>query len=133
MSVVKVLIAMETNTIPATLQYTTPNANIEGLVEGRLEVVAKNREWCGKYAAVNAIGLSPTYGHVLLKANRKPKVPSSSTLPQLVVMSSRNEQGMAKALNKARDHYLHTNYILSTRTRYPTVIIQCLARSAYKP
>lgn len=102
MSIIKVLIAMEANTIPANLQYDTPNPNIKGLVDGRLKVLSENQEWRGKYAAVNAIGLTPMFGHVLLRANSKQKEPSNGQLPRLVIASSRNEQGMTKALNKVR-------------------------------
>lgn len=100
MGIVKVLISMETNTIPAHLQYAAPNPNIRGLVEGRLEVVTRNREWHGKYAAVNAIGLTPSFGHVLLKANRKPKTCYSCKLPGIAVVSSGNEQAVAKVLDQ---------------------------------
>lgn len=42
-SVAKVLIAMEQGVIPATIQYDTPNPKIKGLVEGRLQVLTKNK------------------------------------------------------------------------------------------
>lgn len=38
MSVVKVIIAMEQGTIPATLHYSTPNKNISALRNGKIQV-----------------------------------------------------------------------------------------------
>lgn len=100
MSVAKVLIAMETNIIPANIQYNTPNPNIQSLIDGRIEVVTENKEWNGKYAAVNAAGLSASYGHILLKANPKVKEEKLTILPRLLVASTRNEQSIQEILDK---------------------------------
>lgn len=40
-SLVKVIIAMETGTIPATLHYKTPNKNIPALINGKIQVCFK--------------------------------------------------------------------------------------------
>ncbi|KAJ8961709.1 hypothetical protein NQ318_021309 [Aromia moschata] len=97
-SIVKVIIAMENEIIPATLQFETPNPEIEALVNGTVEVVTQNRKWEPRYAAVNVIGVDSYYGHALLRANPKVKVPIEVKLPILVTASSRTPEGIEKAL-----------------------------------
>ncbi|KAK9878926.1 hypothetical protein WA026_003749 [Henosepilachna vigintioctopunctata] len=97
-SLAKAIIAMESDTIPATLQYSKPNPDIPALVNGSIQVVTENRKWNPKYVAVNAIGLDSYYGHVLLKANTK-KLPSKiNALPRLLLASTRTEEGMKEIL-----------------------------------
>lgn len=98
-SVVKVLIAMETETIPATIQYENPNPEIAPLLRGTIEVVTENRKWGAKYAAVNGIGLDSYYGHILLKANDKRKVQVPDTIPRLILASTRTETGIKEILD----------------------------------
>nr|CAH7755304.1 unnamed protein product [Callosobruchus chinensis] len=97
-SVAAVIVAMENGIIPATLNYEKPNPEIKGLVDGKVQVVTKNTEWKPTYAAVNAIGIDCCYGHVLLKANLKEKVPMKMDLPPLLAVSTRTEEGIAKIL-----------------------------------
>ncbi|KAF5286879.1 hypothetical protein FQA39_LY00412 [Lamprigera yunnana] len=99
MSIAKVLVATETGIIPATLNYESPNPNISGLVEGRLEVVTENKNWEGGLIAINGIGLASSYGHVLLKANPKTEKPPIYDLPSVVCVSTRTEQGIQDILN----------------------------------
>ncbi|XP_017779765.1 PREDICTED: fatty acid synthase-like isoform X2 [Nicrophorus vespilloides] len=102
-SIAKVLVAMETGKIPATLQYSKPNPNIPALVDGRIEVVTKNKDWNGVYAAVNGIGLSSSYAHCLLKSNPKIKRKTNNGLPNLIVASTRTEDGIQKILDTVKD------------------------------
>ncbi|KAK4881873.1 hypothetical protein RN001_005192 [Aquatica leii] len=97
-SLAKVLVATETGLIPANLNYETPNPNINGLVEGRLQVVTKNTNWEGGLIAINGIGLASSYGHVLLKPNPKFKKPPMNNLPKLIGISTRTEQGIQDIL-----------------------------------
>ncbi|EEZ97866.2 fatty acid synthase [Tribolium castaneum] len=99
-SIVKVCIAMEAETIPATIQYQTPNPELKPLLNGSMEVVTQNRKWGVKYAAVNAIGLDSYYGHLLLKANPKKKVNAQvqDDIPRLILASTRTEAGIKEIL-----------------------------------
>lgn len=106
-SVVKTLVAMEKEIIPATLQYTTPNPEIKGLVNGNLEVLTTNKEWEPTFAAVNALGTSSYFGHVVFKANPKKKVLKKINYPVLLNASTRTEEGINKIMetlqNKPHD------------------------------
>lgn len=97
-SIVKSLIAIETETIPATIQYTKPNPEIPALVNGSIQVVSENRKWNPKYVAVNAIGLDSYYGHILLKANPKKLPAKINDLPRLLLASTRTEDGIKDIL-----------------------------------
>lgn len=101
-SVAKVLIAMETGTIPANLYYDKPNPEISALVKGTVEVVKENKKWDGEYAAVNAIGLDSYYGHLLLKSNNKKKVEKKDDLPRLLLVSTRTEEGIKNILETVK-------------------------------
>lgn len=101
-SVAKVLIAMEQGVIPATIQYDTPNPKIKGLVEGRLQVLTKNKPWNPTYAAINGLGIDTYYGHLLLKANPKIKPQPSIDIPRLLVASTRTEDGINDILEQVR-------------------------------
>ncbi|KAJ8967373.1 hypothetical protein NQ314_002933 [Rhamnusium bicolor] len=94
----KVIIAMETDTIPANLQFENPNPEIAALHNGNMEVVTTNRKWNPRYAAVNALGVDSYYGHALFKANPKSKVPTEVKLPTLVIASTRTQEGIDKIL-----------------------------------
>ncbi|GJQ69352.1 hypothetical protein Trydic_g6479 [Trypoxylus dichotomus] len=99
MAVAKVLIAFETQQIPATLQHKNPNPNIPGLFNGNIKVVTENTPWQGDLAAVNGVGVTSSYAHVLLRANPKKKKIIEDDIPKLVVASTRTEDGIQKILN----------------------------------
>ncbi|XP_030762053.1 fatty acid synthase-like [Sitophilus oryzae] len=103
-SIAKVLVAMEHDKIPANLHFKTPNPNAKGLVEGRMEVVTENREWKPKYAAVNALGVTSFYGHVILKANQKEKSKVTDNFPRLAIASTRTEEGIKDILEKVKTY-----------------------------
>ncbi|CAH2007391.1 unnamed protein product [Acanthoscelides obtectus] len=98
LSVAAVVVAMENGMIPATLNYEKPNPEIKALVDGKVQVVTKNTPWKPTYAAVNAIGIDCCYGHLLLRANPKEKVQLPITLPPLLAVSTRTEDGVVKIL-----------------------------------
>lgn len=95
---------MEAETIPATIQYKTPNPELKPLINGSMEVVTENRKWGVNYAAVNAIGLDSYYGHILLKANpkRKTTVKIQDDIPRLILASTRTEAGIKEILKTVR-------------------------------
>lgn len=97
-SIIKTIIAMENDKIPATLQFETPNPEIKALNNGSIEVVTTNRKWEPKYAAVNALSTSSHLGHIVLKANPKKKVNRPIDLPILLIASTRTEEGILSIL-----------------------------------
>lgn len=101
-SIVKVLIAMEERLIPANIDFETPNPNIKALQDGRLAIVTQNTKWKGLYAAVNSIGIDSYYGHIVLKANTKEKVPIKMDMPMLLLASTRTETGIVNVVDSVR-------------------------------
>lgn len=97
-SIVKALIALDSGTVPANIQYGKPNPEIKPLVDGTVAVVTENTPFEPEYVAVNGIGLDSYYGHVLLKANPKRKQLEKDDLPRLVVASTRTESGIKELL-----------------------------------
>nr|CAD7433764.1 unnamed protein product [Timema monikensis] len=102
-SVVKVLIAMETGRIPPNYNYNKPSQQVPALVEDKYKVVTETMPWSGGLAAVNAVGLSGVVGHILLRSHSKEKVNGglpSDDLPRLLLISGRTEEGLKETLTK---------------------------------
>lgn len=102
-SIAKVIIAMETDTIPAHLQFEKPNPEIPALCNGNMEVVTYNKKWEPKYAAVNSIGIDSYYGHALLKANPKKKVLKKCSITPLIIASTRTQEGIDQLLETVKN------------------------------
>ncbi|KAJ4428210.1 hypothetical protein ANN_24225, partial [Periplaneta americana] len=100
-SVAKVLIAMQTGMIPPTLHYHTPAVEITALTQGRAKVVTESTPWHGGLVALNSMGMTGTYAHTLLRSYSREKSESTSdSLPRLILLSSRTEQGVREILRK---------------------------------
>nr|CAD7268410.1 unnamed protein product [Timema shepardi] len=102
-SVVKVLIAMETGRIPPNYNFNKPSQQVPALVEGKLKVVTEPMPWSGGLAAVNAVGLSGVVGHILLRSHNKEKVNGglpTDELPRLLLISGRTEEGLEETFSK---------------------------------
>ncbi|XP_066149955.1 fatty acid synthase-like isoform X1 [Euwallacea fornicatus] len=127
-SVAKVLIAMEQGIIPATIQYEKPNPKIPALVNGRLEVVTKNKEWNPTYAAVNGLGLDTYYGHLLLKANPKLKPHVTFDIPKLLVASTRTEDGISDIIKQYKDKSDDLEFVQLTQDLFAKPILGHLYR-----
>lgn len=105
LSIVKTIIAMENNLIPANLNYDQNNVTLKPIIEGRMKVVSENTPWEGDLAAINSIGLVSSFGHVLLKGNSvKPKEEQESDkeLKHLFLLSTRTEDGIIQLLDKVK-------------------------------
>ncbi|VVC42234.1 Acyl transferase/acyl hydrolase/lysophospholipase,Ketoacyl-synthetase, C- [Cinara cedri] len=94
-SIIKVLYALETGIIPATINFERLNHNIPKLVTGELKVVDKQMPLPGDMVSVNSFGIGGTNVHVVLKANSK-KVQTESlpklNIPRLVFLSGRTRE-----------------------------------------
>lgn len=101
-SIVKVLVAMEEEMLPATLQFENPNPEIKGLMNGKFEVVTKNTKWNSEFAAVNGIGINNYFGHLIIKRNSKAKVITKCDLPPFLPISTRTEETVQTMLAKVR-------------------------------
>lgn len=101
-SLVKVILAMEEEVIPATLNVGELNPEIEGLYNGHFEVVTTNRKWDSDYAAINGIGINNYFAHMIFKRNPKKKVPVKSEIPRILPVSTRTEETVQKSLATVR-------------------------------
>nr|CAD7434446.1 unnamed protein product [Timema monikensis] len=102
-SVVKVLIAMETGRIPPNYNYNKPSQQVPALVEDKFKVVTKTMPLSGGLAAVNSVGLGGVVGHILLRSHSKEKVNGglpTDDLPRLLLLSGRTEEGLKEILTK---------------------------------
>lgn len=100
-SLVKVLMAMDSGVIPGNLHFQSPNTDIPGLLDGRLQVVDKNWNWNGGLAVINSFGFGGANVHVILRSNPKPKVPSAkNNVPRLVGVSGRTPEAVNSFLDK---------------------------------
>ncbi|CAG9841081.1 unnamed protein product [Diabrotica balteata] len=97
-SIVNALVALDSDCIPATLQYSKPNPDIKALVDGKVKVLTENKKWKPTYVAVNALGISSYFGHAVFKANPKEKVLKKIAFPVLLNASTRTEEGIDKII-----------------------------------
>lgn len=126
----KVIIAMETGTIPATLNYEKPNPALRAIVDGRLEVVSKQRPLEGSLVALNNFGVGNIFGHALLRANPRARTPApqpqaleqpevapvdgapedgdelqlDKPMPLMILVSARNDDAIKMAIEKVREN-----------------------------
>ncbi|XP_065226660.1 fatty acid synthase-like [Planococcus citri] len=133
-SMVKILIGLEKGLIPPNLHFQSPNKDIPGLNDGRLQVVNKPWPFNGGYVALNSFGFGGANAHVLLKSNPKPKEsPIQDEIPRLVCVSGRTESAvnsmLDKVINSSRDddlialiHSIHNQNIPGHSYRGFTVL-----------
>ncbi|KAE8752392.1 hypothetical protein FOCC_FOCC000864, partial [Frankliniella occidentalis] len=115
-AICKVVVAMETGIIPATINYQKPNTEATGLVAGRLKVVDKNTPLQlseDSVLAVNTMALSNMMGHTVLGGN--PRGPGrvqdpADHLPRLITFSARNEEAASSVASKIQSAPFDTNY-----------------------
>ena len=66
-AVIKLIIGMEDKMMPANLHYESPNPDILGLVDGRLQVVTDRTPVHGGLIGVNCFGFGGSNVHAVLK------------------------------------------------------------------
>ncbi|CAG2057214.1 unnamed protein product [Timema podura] len=122
-SVVKVLIAMETGKIPPNYNYNKPSQQVPALVEEKYKVVTETMPWSGDLAAVNNVGLTGSFGHILLRTHSKEKLNfelPTNELPRLLVISGRTKEGLETIINKLYLVHLITPYPRGSQTGVAT-------------
>lgn len=92
---------MEAESIPGNMHLNELNTEIPSLKNGTIQVVTEHTKYKGGLIAVNGLGISSSIGHILLKPNTKTKKPDTSdTLPRLVILSTRTEDGIKELLTQ---------------------------------
>jgi len=125
-SLCKLLIAMETGTIPGNLHFTEPNPYIPGLMDGRLTVVDKNTPLpTTGYISVNSFGFGGSNTHALLKPYRNERstlqVPKVNC-PRMVCYSGRTQEGVETMLKfvEERPDDAHWMAFIADQANLPT-------------
>lgn len=100
--------------IPGNLHFKSPNTDIPGLSDGKLQVVTQNTEWGGGFVGVNSFGFGGSNVHSVLRSNNNYKTShcEGCEKKRLFNYCSRTEQGLKDTLQKVRlyphDVYLHS-------------------------
>ncbi|XP_011305442.1 fatty acid synthase [Fopius arisanus] len=112
--VAKVVIALETGIIPPNLHYKEPREGVEGLLNGKMEVVTEPTPWKGGYVGVSSFGFGGSNAHVLLKSNPRNKINEgkpADDLPRLVVSSGRTEEAVESILTDIESRSVDVEYV----------------------
>jgi fatty acid synthase len=108
-AVTKLIIGMEDKMMPANLHYESPNPDIPGLVDGRLQVVTDRTPLHGGLMAVNSFGFGGSNVHTVLKPNVDSKIDCSDSSKRLFLYSSRTEDGVNKVLLSVEEQSKNIN------------------------
>ncbi|KAL1414010.1 hypothetical protein MTO96_030750 [Rhipicephalus appendiculatus] len=120
-SVAKVILAMETGTIAATLNFNEPHPDIPSLHDGRVKVVDQPTPFDGGMIGICSQGIGGANAHVILESNPSAHVESlpreKPYLPRLLLMAGRSEEGLMQTLNRveAEGPYPDSGYALLNR------------------
>ncbi|KAL1472373.1 hypothetical protein MTO96_039375 [Rhipicephalus appendiculatus] len=120
-SVAKVILAMETGTIAATLNFNEPHPDIPSLHDGRVKVVDQPTPFDGGMIGICSQGIGGANAHVILESNPSAHVESlpraKPYLPRLILMAGRSEEGLMQTLNRveAEGPYPDSGYALLNR------------------
>ncbi|KAM7297624.1 fatty acid synthase-like [Ixodes scapularis] len=103
-SFAKVILSMETGTIPGNLHFNEPNPAIPSLNDGRIRVVDRHTPFPGGLVGVNSFGLGGANVHAILEANPGPHVNSfpreKPHLPRLVLLAGRTQESLTATLDR---------------------------------
>ncbi|XP_066144651.1 fatty acid synthase-like isoform X2 [Euwallacea fornicatus] len=96
-SIVKVILAFETDIISPNINYKTPRDNLHGIIEGRIKIVDEVTPIPDGVVGISSFGFGGANTHMVLKKpstlkryDRKP----SDNLPRLVCVSGRTEEAL---------------------------------------
>ena len=91
--------------IPPNLHFKTPNPDIPGLHNGKLEVVTQCTRWNGGYVGVNSFGFGGSNVHAILKSHHKSRTTyEGSEAERLFLYSSRTDEGLNKVFDEMHKH-----------------------------
>ncbi|XP_037013862.2 fatty acid synthase [Artibeus jamaicensis] len=103
---IKVLLSVERGLWAPNLHFHTPNPEIPGLRDGRLQVVERPLPVRGGDVAINSFGFGGSNVHMVLRPNLRP-APSPAphaTLPRLLLASGRTPEAVQALLEQGLQH-----------------------------
>ncbi|CAN8007233.1 unnamed protein product, partial [Ixodes pacificus] len=103
-SFAKVILSMETGTIPGNLHFNEPNPGITSLNDGSIRVVDRHTPFPGGLVGVNSFGLGGANVHTILEANPGPHADSfpreKPQLPRLVLLAGKTQESLTATLDR---------------------------------
>ncbi|EEC19327.1 fatty acid synthase, putative, partial [Ixodes scapularis] len=123
----KVILSMETGTIPSNLHFNEPNPGIPSLKDGSIRVVDRHTPFPGGLVGVNSFGFGGANVHTILEANPGPHVDSlpreKPQLPRLVLLAGRTQESLTATLDRleADGPLPEPAYALLNRVGQPSV------------
>ncbi|XP_049273337.1 fatty acid synthase-like [Rhipicephalus sanguineus] len=120
-AVAKVILAMETGTIAANINFDEPDPAMRSLVDGRVKVVDRAMPFEGGLVGICSQGIGGANAHAILESNPSPHVESlprqKPDLPRLLLMSGRSKDALMRTLERveAEGPYPDSGYALLNR------------------
>ncbi|KAL1470633.1 hypothetical protein MTO96_040322 [Rhipicephalus appendiculatus] len=120
-AVAKVILAMETGTIAANINFDEPDPAMRSLHDGRVKVVDRPTPFEGGMIGISSQGIGGANAHAVLDSNPGPHAESlprqKPHLPRLVLMSGRSKDALMQTLNRveAEGPYPDSGYALLNR------------------
>lgn len=108
---IKVLLSMQNNKIPASLNYKKGNSNID-FDNSPFYVNTQLKEWKSatpRRAALSSFGLSGTNAHAVIEEAPNTIYNPEKKLGYLIVLSARKPDELQRSINQLRDHVMHTD------------------------
>ncbi|KAK3090166.1 hypothetical protein FSP39_009679 [Pinctada imbricata] len=123
-AVAKVIISMEDGYVPANLHYNTPNPDIPGLTDGRLQVVTERTPLLGSIVGINSFGFGGSNVHAVLKAERNKEdatLHPASKSRRLFVYPGRDQDRLVQVLSSVHKHSdnVHFHALMNESTKMP--------------
>ncbi|CAF1407326.1 unnamed protein product [Didymodactylos carnosus] len=119
----KLLISIQRGYIPGNLHFNSPNPDISGLTDGRLQVITEKTKLNGDFLAINSFGFGGSNAHAVLKANRNISYPKNDSRQEkrLATICARTEQGCETILNclKENQHNIELQALLEEYSTHP--------------
>ncbi|KAI8442374.1 hypothetical protein MSG28_005896 [Choristoneura fumiferana] len=100
-AVTKVLLGYHKGELAGNLHCSNPREDVEGLREGRIEILSDNKPIKRTYIAVNGLSITGINSHVLLDGHYKQKDLNKyqCNLPRLVMLTGRQDSAVQKVIN----------------------------------
>ncbi|XP_016657076.1 fatty acid synthase isoform X4 [Acyrthosiphon pisum] len=119
MSIVKAIITLESGYIPPNINYTGPNNNVAALKNGKIQVITEKTPFVGDIIGISSFGLLNAFSHVILKRNQIVNnlivdKHNSTNMPQLILVSGRNEENVRETLNQIKSHGNNVEFVSLT-------------------
>ncbi|KAI8442367.1 hypothetical protein MSG28_005889 [Choristoneura fumiferana] len=100
-AITKVVLGYHSGELAGNLNYTTSRSDVEGIREGRMQILKDHQPFKRTYVGVNGISVTGINSHVLLHGHYKPKDPTryQCSFPRLVTISARQDSAVENIIS----------------------------------